>query len=94
MKAHKRQHTNHGLVASSSTALLNPGTYDFGCSLCLKSSDHRVSGAVQARRTESTRTDNHREVSDPPIIQGCLGHVAKSIIGSRDVISFHKGPKS
>lgn len=46
-----------------------------------------------AGRAELTRTANPRELSDPQIIKGCLGHTAKSIIRSRDLTSFHKGQK-
>lgn len=36
-----------GLWLPTSTALLNPGTYDFGCLLCLMGPGHKVNDAVQ-----------------------------------------------
>lgn len=81
-------------VASCSAALLNPGPCDFGGSLWLTSPDHMASGAVQAGRGTLIRTDNPREASGPLIVQGCLGCFAKPIIGSRDLIPFHRGYKS
>lgn len=47
------------------------------------SPDHEVSNAIQAGKAELARTANPKDVSDPLIIKGCLGHIAKSVTGSR-----------
>lgn len=57
------------------------------------SPNHKVSDAIQAGKAELIITANLREVSDPLIIKGHLGYIAKTIINSSGLTSFHNRKK-
>lgn len=89
----KRQHANHGLVASQ----FNCSVESWHLRLCLTpvsmSPNHKVSDAIQTGKAELTRTANLREVSDPLITKGHLGCIAKTIINFCGLTSFHNRQK-
>lgn len=57
------------------------------------SHNHKVNSTALAGKAKLTRTANPREVSDPPVIKGQLGHIAKSIIGSSGLDFIPQGTK-
>lgn len=93
MKTHERQCTSHGLVDSYFDCFAESWHLWFWFVPVSHEPWSQDEWWCPAGRAELTRAANPREVSDPQIIKGCLGHTAKSIIRSRDLTSFHKGQK-